>query len=435
MSDPYQDRPGVPWTNPPGTPTLDWAQPPWTNPPSTPTLDFVKGGDTIPPEVSGAIGRFRMGAASDRDRQILVDFLTTNGDSLSANEQMALGDIIHAMGGDLASTSADTGSTPGFTYVPGGGDIRSQATAQASAPANLPTPTPPPITQTAEGIPLPPPIQGSSPTAFPGMSSTWQTGVITSPPRPGMPPTNLPTPTPAVPGSMPAGGYGASNILSRAARQDARGQARGGQGANWKMIEGLGGNSAFSDISPQYLGAYAANPQLAAQEIANQGLPPGTNANITAQGLEPLTGSALAMANLGLLGGGKGHGLGGPSSAGQQLGRAEALVNSLGPGQYIDPGAVMRRTMHRADKTPIGDLYSGQGDPNDIMQQVSTTQNAILAPLKGVATDAAYNGTAAMLDQEANAWLQAVAHGDIDPNQVSYPAWLREHHRQRFLGR
>jgi hypothetical protein len=229
---------------------------------------------------------------------------------------------------------------------------------------------------------------------------------------------------------MPVGGYGASNIVARSARQQARGDARsGGRGADWKQMEGSLGPSAFGDIAPQYLSAYASNPSLAAQEIAGRDRP------ITAAGMEPLVGSALSLAATGLLGGGKGHGLGGPSSSGQQLQRAEALVNSLGPGQYIDPGYVMRKTIRRAGKTPIGDLYSGQGDPNDIMQQVATTQNAILGPLKGVATEDAYNGTAAMLDQEATNWLQAVAHGEIDPNQTSYPEWLRQHHRQKFLGR
>ena len=399
------------------------------DPPSTPTLDWLNGGANIPPEVSAAIGRMRMGAGDERDRSAIVNFMIQNGDQLDGATLTELSDLIGGQTQPVAPTTADTG----FNYVPGGGDIRSQQQAQAAAqaPANLPTPAPPqPISTAPSGLPSP--IQGSPSGSFPGQSSTYLQNITTQSPRI---PMTANIPADASRGQVPMD-VSTSQRLPRDTRMEdpTRRGGRNGAGTNWKGIEG-GGNSAFSDISPQYLSAYADSPAMASQEIAAQGLPPGANANLTGKAMEPLVGSALEMAKLGLLGGGRGHGLGGPSSAGGRLQRAESLVNSLGPGQYIDPGYVMRKTVRRAGKTDVADLYSGQGDPNDITQQVDTTNNAILAPLKGVATDDAYNGTAAMLQQESMAWLQAVAHGEIDPNVDTYPAWLRSHKRQKFLGR
>lgn len=383
---------------------MDNFQPPWSNPPGTPTLDFLHGGSTdLPPEVLSAIGRFRMQAANDQDRQTLITYLAQNYNTIPADEAVALGNIIGSMGGGNPSSGLPQPVSPSPPASTQGAFWNAQAASQGVDQPDIPDTTSQTQAATSAQLPTPPMASMSAPPPGPADASRGQ-----------------------FPAQVMASQQMPQDL--RTADPNRRG-GRSGQGANWKMIEGLGGGSAFSDISPQYLSAYVADPNLAAQEIA------GPEKNLTAQGMAPLVGSALEMAKLGLLGGGKGHGLGGPSSSGQQLGRAEALVNSLGPGQYIDPGAVMRRTMHRAGRTPVGDLQTGQGNPNDIMQQVAVTQNAILGPLKGTATTDAYNGTATMLDQEANSWLQAVAHGEIDPNQVSYPAWLREHHRQRFLGR
>lgn len=378
----------------------------------------------IPPEVSAAIGRIRIGGGTQGDQQTIAAFLAQNQDTLTAGEMMALGELVGSL--DAAPTGPTQPAMP-FNYVPGGGDIRSQVAAQSSAPANMPTPQPPPLTSTSAQIPTSPNdpmMRGGSPQSLVGNRNVASISAM-PPDMPSMPPISS--------ADFAPGGVGASNIQRRAARQAQRGEARSqggaqGRGANWKMIEGMNG-SAFGDVNPAYLQAYASNPAMAAREIA------GPNASLTASAMQPLVGSALAMAQTGLLGGGRGHGLGGPASAGQQLQRAEGLVNSLGPGQYVDPGSVLRQTMRRARKTPLGDLYSGQGDPNDINQQIATTQNAILSTLQGVATEEAYNGTQAMLDQEAMAWLDEVAHGTIDPNQVSYPEYLRQHKRQKFLGR
>lgn len=408
---------GVPWSNPPSTPTLDWTNPPWSNPPSTPTLDWANGGADLPPEVSAAIGRFRMQAFTDRDRQVITEFLVNNGDSLTANEQMALGDIIHAMdSGNMVSQTPAPAVDPG--HPPDVATMR--AAAGLSAPANLPTPQPPPLSPTPQipSSPNDPIMRGPSPG---GLASAPNVASLRSAP------TNLPTPTPSPVSPMPAGGYGASNLLARAGRQQARGDARGGQ--NWKLIEDMGPNSAFADVSPEYRQAYADSPAMASRELS------GPNADITARAREPMVSSALAMAASGLLGGGHGHGLGGPGSASAKLGRAEGLLNSLGPGGYIDPGSVLHQTLRRARKTPIDKLYSGQGDPNDITQQIDTTNQAILKPLEGVTDPDAYNGLQAVLQQESMNWLQAVAHGEIDPNTMSYPEWLRQHKMQKFLGR
>jgi hypothetical protein len=152
--------------------------------------------------------------------------------------------------------------------------------------------------------------------------------------------------------------------------------------------------------------------------------------------MAPEVGSAMAMAKMGMLGGGgKGHGLGGPQSSRSQLSRAEALINSLGPGASIDPAYVYTKGLRMARKTPIDELSMNAQGQTDVSIQIQNTQDAILKPLAGTVDQDAYDATKNMLDRAALAWLDGVAHGTINPDITSYPQFLREQKKQHYLGR
>lgn len=402
---------------------MDRLNPPWGNPLGTPTLDWTQGGGSprfdagaarsFPPEVSAAIGRFSQGADDDQDRMALQFYLDSG--QIDPQTAAALQQIITAMGSGGIRVAAPSqapspqgswgggvrgihSTQPGFNYTPGGGDIRSQAASQA--PANLPTPAPPdPV-----DYPLDSPIQGIS---------LQNPGVI--------------PPLPSSPSQVRRGG------------QDARRDQRGISGKeDWRGIAGVSPTSAFSDVNPAYMSAYMSSPTMVSREL-NRGAPGDPNyiATNTATAMEPMVGSAMAMAQEGLLGGGgRGHGLGGPASAANKLSRVEDLMNSLGPGEVIDPAYVYRHALKRARNTDVGTLSTGSnGQQGDIGAQIQTTQDAILKPLQGIVDQDTYNGTASMLDREAMTWLDGVAHGTIDPNTLSFPEYLRRQKRQKFLGR
>jgi hypothetical protein len=376
----------------------------------------------FPPEVSAAIGRFAQGADDDRDREVLQAYIDSGRADPRAVD--ALRQMVSAMGSGgnqppprttfiNAPLSDQSGQ---HTFRPGPQATNVLPTNQISSPPNLPAP-----------------IQGSG-THYPGISNTFTERVNTYNPPPDMT-WNAPSLTPSPVSPMPTGGYGASNIQARAARQAARGDARGSVnggargGTDWRGIEGMGPNSAFNQLDPNYVTMVAKSPDLAAAMMTDQGLPAGRHAPNAAAAMTPMMGSAMAMAQEGMLGGVKGHGLGVGRPLGRDtLQRAEGLLNSLGPGESIDPAYVYSKGLRMARKTPLDEL----SDPGT---QIQVTQDAILKPLQGLVDEGAYTATQNMLQRAAMTWLQGVADGSINPDLISYPEYLRQQKKQHYLGR
>lgn len=353
-----------------------------------------------------------------------------NGEPLSLDEVRKLQNWMSANAANadpawIAAIANALSSTPG-----------GQAAANGYDPV---TGEPPPPTWT--------PPQGSVSTMPPagqtiGMGEDWKSQLGTDPdtePQPTMGDFN--------PAAMtwpdPSAGQPDDPTNPRQRRRDRTG---GGQGRTPDY--GLdqpnpfdGSDSAFAGLDPGALATIADNPNIAARYLARKrGNEHG--APILSEAMR----NALALSGMGLLGGGgPGTSSSGkrdlssrPSSAAEQLGRAENWLGQMeAQGTFPDPRAAYKKMFRRVRNTDPNLLSTGEGDAGDMENQINVTTGALLDAAQAAGMDDDNLGwLAARLGQASQEYVMGVAEGSIDPVLMSYPNWLRsEKKAQRWLGR
>lgn len=242
------------------------------------------------------------------------------------------------------------------------------------------------------------------------------------------PSQSMPSMPPVTGADLLPGGVGASNAQQREARQGRR-----GGNDNWKHNEfnagmGVPATSAFAPIMEGRLPTYATAPGLAANRIAG-----GSMAG--AAQIQPYVEAGLNLAQMGSLGqslhGREGRGLGGgPQNAADQLALTENLVNSMGPGTQVDPRAIYRDAMHRAGRTPVESMNTGQGTAGDEDNQIRVTGGALMNAGAFMTPDAK-DALANQINVAAMQWLDRRNQGDT----ISFPEYLRSVGAQRWVGK
>ena len=180
----------------------------------------------------------------------------------------------------------------------------------------------------------------------------------------------------------------------------------------------LSPDSAFAGISPDYLPALEQNPELAAQLIAKK----RGGAGVMASSLSPRLQAILDMQNAGVLS--RDKRLGGPPSSLDALQQAESVMNSLESGESIDPRWVTRRALRNARNTPTEEMFLGEGDPGDLNNIIMTTNGALLSARPFMRQESRDRLTA-LVQSAQDEYLLGVATGKINPDQMSYPNWLK----------
>lgn len=195
------------------------------------------------------------------------------------------------------------------------------------------------------------------------------------------------------------------------------------------MMGQMAPGSAFAGVDPAMLELMASDPHLAARRISESRGGSGAGANL----LAPQLAAAMDLNQTGVLAGRRR--LGGYESAGDQLGAAEAFVNSQGPGSYVDPQSLYRQTLRNVLHTNAEDMFTGEGVAGDIPNQMATTAGALMAAASASTTPAAQEALQAKLNAAQEEYLLGVADGSISPELMSYPEWLRtEKKARRWIG-
>ena len=212
---------------------------------------------------------------------------------------------------------------------------------------------------------------------------------------------------------------------------------RGKRGTDWVAERAAGGNipigampadSAFAKVSPDYLPGLSQNPDLAARLIAKQ----RGGGRVMADALAPQVESIRGMQEAGVLSGRKR--LGGPESGGVALAQVQDVMDRLDAGEYIEPRPVYRRGLRNAANTPVEEMFTGEGKPGDLQNQILVTNGALLSASPYMTPESAGH-VEALLQSAADEYLLAVAEGAINPDQMSYPMWLkREKKARKWVG-
>lgn len=227
-------------------------------------------------------------------------------------------------------------------------------------------------------------------------------------------------------GNVPPAQGSGRDRRPRADREDWKAQRDAIAGAD---VGTLPESSAFAGIDPGLLPGFAQNPELAAQQIARSRGGGAASASI----LAPQLGAAMGLDAAGVLAGDRQ--LGGGRGAGDRLALSEAFVNSMGPGSFVEPGGVYRRALKNAMHTPVESMFTGEGDPGDITNQIQVTNGALASSAPYMTKDAS-DALAAQLQNAGDEYILAVANGEIDPGAVTYPMWLKhEKKAKRWVGR
>ena len=383
----------------------------------------------LPPEIAILLQKAQSGGLSSHDRAILNGYIVSSRGQVPAEFTSYLNDLMSG----APEVDPQAGRTAPITRE-GAEDWVSQAAGfgpVTPTPTPLPTQTPSAHDQIQNtlgqgGTQSLPEIEGPKKiitdwTAEPEVATTIPTAPVG--PLSLDPATTLP----------PDRGGGSDRAIEREARLAERGPRNPGRTGPNIGIDTISPDSAFSGVSGDHLAALSQDPAMVARFIAQHGQPEGVNASAEAALIAPRVQSYLNLDQTGILRGR--NKLEGSRSDAERLMAAEAMVGEIGAGEYLDPQTLFRQTFRNAGNTEASEMWTGEGLAGDPANQMAVTNGALLAAAQASMTAESQQAMTAKLNAASQEYMMGVANGEIDPNTVSYPEFLRtEKKARRWVG-